>query len=51
MKRNPQVRKIADEELAGCDRTRIIEPMSVNEFHNLLNAAYFILADSAGTAE
>lgn len=51
MKRNPQVRKIADEELAGCDRTRIIEPMPVNEFHNLLNAAYFILTDSAGTAE
>ena len=48
---NPQVRKIADEELAGCDRIRIIEPMPVNEFHNLLNAAYFILTDSGGIQE
>ena len=33
---NPLVRQTADEELSGCDRIRIIEPMEVLDFHNLL---------------
>ncbi len=48
---NPQVRKIAREELAGCDNLRIIEPLPVDAFHNLLNASYLILTDSGGIQE
>lgn len=48
---NPEVRRIADAELAGCERLRIIEPLTVDEFHNLLNAGYLILTDSGGIQE
>ena len=48
---NPKVREIAEEELNGCENLRIIEPLSVDEFHNLLNASYLILTDSGGIQE
>lgn len=48
---NPMVRKIADEELAGCDRIRLIEPLAVDAFHNFLHCSYLILTDSGGIQE
>ena len=48
---NPVVRQTADEELSGCDRIRIIEPMEVLVFHNLLANSYMILTDSGGIQE
>ena len=48
---NPQVREIADEELAGCDRLKLIEPLVVDVFHNFLHKSYFILTDSGGIQE
>lgn len=48
---NPQVRKIADEELAGSDRIRIIEPLEVLDFHNYLDKSYLVLTDSGGIQE
>lgn len=48
---NPVVRQTADEELNGCDRIRIIEPMEVLDFHNLLANSYLILTDSGGIQE
>ena len=48
---NPQVRGIAREELEGCDRIRLIEPLAVSDFHNFLNASYLILTDSGGIQE
>ena len=48
---NPLVRQTADEELSGCDRIRIIEPMEVLDFHNLLANSYMILTDSGGIQE
>lgn len=48
---NPLVRAIADEELAGCDRIHIIEPLDVMDFHNFLARAYLILTDSGGIQE
>ena len=48
---NPTVRKIADEELGGCDRIRIIEPLEVLDFHNFLARSYMILTDSGGIQE
>lgn len=48
---NPVVRQIAQEELAGCERIRLIEPLTVDLFHNFLNASYLILTDSGGIQE
>lgn len=48
---NPVVRRIAEEELAGCDKIRLIEPLTADVFHNFLNASYLILTDSGGIQE
>lgn len=48
---NPEIRKIADQELSGNDKIRIIEPMEVLDFHNLLARCYLILTDSGGIQE
>ena len=48
---NPVVRKAAQEELGGDERIRIIEPLMVVDFHNLLARSYLILTDSGGIQE
>ncbi len=48
---NPVVRQAADEELGGCDRIHIIEPLEVLDFHNFLAQSYMILTDSGGIQE
>lgn len=48
---NPLVRQAAEEELSGCDRIHIIEPLEVLDFHNLLSRSYMILTDSGGIQE
>ena len=48
---NPVVRKAAEEELGGCDRIRIIEPLDVLDFHNFMARSYLILTDSGGIQE
>ncbi len=48
---NPVVRAAADEELGGCDRIRIIEPLEVLDFHNFLARSYLIITDSGGIQE
>ncbi len=48
---NPVVRQAADEELRGCDRIHIIEPLEVLDFHNFLARSYLILTDSGGIQE
>lgn len=48
---NPVVRQEAEEELGGCDRIRIIEPLDVLDFHNFMARSYLILTDSGGIQE
>lgn len=48
---NPIVRMCADEELSGCDRIHIIEPLDVLDFHNFLAKSHLILTDSGGIQE
>lgn len=48
---NPMVRQAAEEELGGCQRVRIIEPLDVLDFHNFLAHSYMILTDSGGIQE
>lgn len=48
---NPVVRRAADEELGGCDRIHIIEPLEVLDCHNIMAKSYMILTDSGGIQE
>ena len=48
---NPVVRKAAHEELDGCDRLKIIDPLDVLDFHNFLARCYLVLTDSGGIQE
>lgn len=49
--KNPKVRKIANVFLSGIDRVKMIEPLDVYDFHNLMNRCYLILTDSGGIQE
>lgn len=49
--KNPEVRKIADDVLGGCERIRMIEPLDVIDFHNYMKHSYLILTDSGGIQE
>lgn len=48
---NPAVRRIAAETLGNASRVRLVEPLDVIDFHNLMNHAYLILTDSGGIQE
>lgn len=48
---NPVVRETANAILGDHNRIRIIEPLEVLDFHNLLNKSYLILTDSGGIQE
>lgn len=49
--KNPKVREIAQETLAGVDRIRLIEPLDVVDFHNFMARSHIILTDSGGIQE
>ena len=48
---NPMIKKLADEIFSDTDRVKIIPPMEVVDFHNLLAKSHFILTDSGGIQE
>ena len=48
---NPAVREIASEELGGCDKIHIIEPIDVFDCHNFEARSYLCLTDSGGIQE
>lgn len=48
---NPTVRKAAQEELGGNERIRLIEPMDVMDFHNVMSRCYMVATDSGGIQE
>lgn len=48
---NPVVRETANSILGDSDRIKIIEPLEVLDFHNLLAKSYLILTDSGGIQE
>ena len=45
------VREAADQELGGCDRIHIIEPIEVFDCHNFEARSYLCLTDSGGIQE
>lgn len=48
---NPVVVNTANEILGNCDKVKLIKPLEVLDFHNLLNKSYLILTDSGGIQE
>lgn len=48
---NPQVRKAAGKILSDHPRIKLIEPLDVRDFHNLMAKSYLILTDSGGIQE
>ena len=48
---NPKVRSAAEEELSGCDAIKLIDPLDVIDFHNILSRCYLVLTDSGGIQE
>lgn len=49
--RNPVVREVVRDVLAGCDRVHVIEPPDYGPFVELERQAYLILTDSGGVQE
>lgn len=48
---NPVIREAANEELAGCERIHIIEPIEVSDCHNFEARSFLCLTDSGGIQE
>ena len=48
---NPAVRGLADEMFGGNDHVKVIEPLEVTDFHNLIKKSYLVLTDSGGIQE
>jgi UDP-N-acetylglucosamine 2-epimerase (non-hydrolysing) len=48
---NPQIRELANEVFGSHERLKIVEPMDVIDFHNIMNRSHLILTDSGGIQE
>ena len=48
---NPMIKELADDVFEGTDRIKLIPPMEVVDFHNLLAKSHIILTDSGGIQE
>lgn len=49
--RNPAVVEIAERILSNIDNIHLIEPLEVDDTHNLMNKCYFVMTDSGGLQE
>ncbi|MDP4118146.1 MAG: UDP-N-acetylglucosamine 2-epimerase (non-hydrolyzing) [Bacillota bacterium] len=48
---NPKVRETAFSILGGHDRIHLIDPLDVDELHNLISRSYMVMTDSGGLQE
>lgn len=48
---NPAVREIAEQILSGTNRIILMEPLDVEDMHNLMMRSYLVLTDSGGLQE
>lgn len=48
---SPAVRACAEEELGNVERVHLIEPIDVEQMHNLMARCYFVMTDSGGLQE
>lgn len=48
---NPAVRNTVNDILGGVERVRLIEPVDVEDMHNLMDRSYMVMTDSGGLQE
>lgn len=48
---NPAVRSVAEGVLGGHDRVHLIQPVEVEDMHNLMKRCYMVMTDSGGLQE
>ncbi len=48
---NPAVQEVVNEILGKCERVHLIEPLDVEDMHNLMAKSFFIMTDSGGLQE
>lgn len=48
---NPKIQKLAFKMLSPCHNIKLIEPLSVIDFHNIMNNADLVITDSGGVQE
>lgn len=48
---NPRVQALADEHFGDSDKVRLINPLNVLDFHNLMARCHIVLTDSGGIQE
>ncbi len=48
---NPEVRRCAESVLGGHDSIRLLPPLDVKDFHNIMARCYMVLTDSGGIQE
>ena len=48
---HPGIREQAEGLLSGCERIRLVEPMSVSDFQNIMARCHLVLTDSGGIQE
>ena len=48
---NPTIGEAARKAFCGIDRIKVIEPLEVTDFHNIMYRAYIIITDSGGVQE
>ncbi|MEY8500494.1 non-hydrolyzing UDP-N-acetylglucosamine 2-epimerase [Enterococcus avium] len=51
MHKNPVIRQLAKKVLGSSDNIYLVEPLSVEDFHNLCSRSYMVLTDSGGIQE
>lgn len=49
--KNPKVREKAFQYLGNCEHIKLIEPLNVFDFHNIMARSFLILTDSGGVQE
>jgi len=49
--KNPVVMECAEKILGGIDNIYLIDPIDVEDMHNLMNKSYFVMTDSGGLQE
>ena len=48
---NPAVREVVKQELSGAARIHLMEPVDVEDMHNLIRRCYLVMTDSGGLQE
>ena len=48
---NPKVKSVANNILGNLERVHLLEPLEMQDMHNLLNKSYLVLTDSGGLQE